>query len=62
MCAVWVVPFTQLSILNYLFNPRSDTERLQSLTEKQAQNIAENELYIKELEDREMMLTQNVSC
>ncbi|GFY84184.1 hypothetical protein Acr_03g0009580 [Actinidia rufa] len=38
----------------------SDTERLQSLTEKQAQNIAENELYIKELEDREMMLTQNV--
>ncbi|XP_057481061.1 uncharacterized protein At3g49055-like isoform X1 [Actinidia eriantha] len=39
---------------------RSDTERLQSLTEKQAQNIAENELYIKELEDREMMLTQNV--
>ena len=62
MCAVWVVSFTRLSILNYLFNPRSDTERLQSLTEKQAQNIAENELYIKELEDREMMLTQNVSC
>ncbi|XP_034711175.1 uncharacterized protein At3g49055 [Vitis riparia] len=39
---------------------RSDTERLQSLTEKQAQKIAENTLYIKELEDREMVLAQNV--
>lgn len=29
--------------------------------EKQAQKIAENTLYIKELEDRETMLTQNVS-
>ncbi|XP_058205949.1 uncharacterized protein At3g49055 isoform X2 [Rhododendron vialii] len=39
---------------------RSDTERLQTLMEKQAQKIAENTLYIKELEDRETMLTQNV--
>ncbi|PSR93459.1 hypothetical protein CEY00_Acc28073 [Actinidia chinensis var. chinensis] len=39
---------------------RSDTERLQSLTEKQAQNIAENALYVKGLENREMMLIQNV--
>ncbi|KAF8380226.1 hypothetical protein HHK36_027708 [Tetracentron sinense] len=39
---------------------RSDTERLQSLTEKQAQKIAENTLYIKELEERETMLAHNV--
>ncbi|KAF7149007.1 hypothetical protein RHSIM_Rhsim03G0188000 [Rhododendron simsii] len=39
---------------------RSDTERLQTLMEKQAQKIVENTLYIKELEDRETMLTQNV--
>ncbi|XAR53650.1 hypothetical protein NMG60_11022282 [Bertholletia excelsa] len=39
---------------------RSDTERLQTLTEKQAQKIAENTLYIKELEDREALLAQNV--
>ncbi|XVF50844.1 hypothetical protein PTKIN_Ptkin04bG0136500 [Pterospermum kingtungense] len=39
---------------------RSDTERLQSLTEKQAQKIEENTLYIKELEDRERVLAQNV--
>ncbi|KAL7003435.1 hypothetical protein U1Q18_004591 [Sarracenia purpurea var. burkii] len=39
---------------------RSNTERLQSLTEKQAQEIAENALYIKELEDRETMLVQNI--
>ncbi|XP_021892058.1 uncharacterized protein At3g49055 isoform X2 [Carica papaya] len=39
---------------------RSDTERLQSLTEKQAQKIEENTLYIKELEDRERVLTRNV--
>ncbi|KAG2709865.1 hypothetical protein I3843_05G236100 [Carya illinoinensis] len=39
---------------------RSDTERLQSLTEKQAQQIAENTLYIKELEDRERVLAQNI--
>ncbi|KAK6925834.1 hypothetical protein RJ641_007553 [Dillenia turbinata] len=39
---------------------RSDTERLQSLTEKQSQKIVENTLYIKELEDRETMLAQNV--
>ncbi|KAM7504773.1 hypothetical protein LguiB_003677 [Lonicera macranthoides] len=39
---------------------RSDTERLQSLTEKRDQKLAENTMYIKELEDREMMLAQNV--
>ncbi|XP_028806205.1 uncharacterized protein At3g49055 isoform X2 [Neltuma alba] len=39
---------------------RSDTERLQCLTEKQAKEIAENKLYIKELEDREGVLAQNV--
>ncbi|KAF3432966.1 hypothetical protein FNV43_RR24068 [Rhamnella rubrinervis] len=39
---------------------RSDTERLQNLAEKQAQDIAENMLYIKELEDRERILAQNV--
>lgn len=43
-----------------LFYARSDNERLQSLTEKQAQKIAENTLYIKELEDREMVLARNV--
>lgn len=47
-------------LLNYRLFARSDTERLQSLTEKQAQDIAENMLYIKELEDRERMLAQNV--
>ncbi|KAL6127142.1 hypothetical protein ACLB2K_075185 [Fragaria x ananassa] len=41
---------------------RSDTERLQSLTEKQTQQIAENMLYIKELEDRERILTENVEA
>ncbi|KAM7273327.1 hypothetical protein ACFE04_027991 [Oxalis oulophora] len=39
---------------------RSDNERLQSLTEKQAQTIEENKMYIKELEDRERVLVQNV--
>ncbi|KAF7821886.1 putative ATP-binding protein [Senna tora] len=39
---------------------RSDTERLQCLTDKQAKEIAENKLYIKELEDRERVLAQNV--
>ncbi|OMO68381.1 putative ATP binding protein [Corchorus capsularis] len=39
---------------------RSDNERLQSLTQKQAQMIEENTLYITELEDRERVLTQNV--
>ncbi|KAB2598647.1 hypothetical protein D8674_001567 [Pyrus ussuriensis x Pyrus communis] len=39
---------------------RSDTERLQSLVEKQAQQISENTQYIKELENRERVLTQNV--
>ena len=44
----------------YLVYARSDTERLQSLTEKQAQQITENTQYIKELEDRERVLVQNV--
>ncbi|XP_062086084.1 uncharacterized protein At3g49055-like [Humulus lupulus] len=39
--------------------PRSDTERLQSLTEKQAQIIEENRLYIKELEERERIVFKN---
>ncbi|XP_030506983.2 uncharacterized protein At3g49055 isoform X1 [Cannabis sativa] len=39
---------------------RSDTERLQSLTDKQAQTIEGNKLYIKKLEERERVLTQNV--
>ncbi|XP_021676787.2 uncharacterized protein At3g49055 isoform X2 [Hevea brasiliensis] len=39
---------------------RSDAERLQSLTEKQAQQIAENTLYMKELEERERVLAQNL--
>ncbi|KAJ7969928.1 putative ATP binding protein [Quillaja saponaria] len=39
---------------------RSDTERLQSLTDKQAKIIAENTIYIKELEDRERVLARNV--
>ncbi|XP_065869494.1 uncharacterized protein At3g49055 isoform X2 [Euphorbia lathyris] len=39
---------------------RSDNERLQSLTEKQARQIEESVLYIKELEDRERVLAQNV--
>ncbi|KAK3037188.1 hypothetical protein RJ639_030081 [Escallonia herrerae] len=39
---------------------RSDTERLQCLTEKQAQQLAENAMYIKGLEVRETMLAQNV--
>ncbi|XP_048326595.2 uncharacterized protein At3g49055-like [Ziziphus jujuba] len=39
---------------------RSNTEDLQSLTEKQAQDIAENMLHIRELEDREWVLAKNV--
>ncbi|KAK7279932.1 hypothetical protein RJT34_24993 [Clitoria ternatea] len=39
---------------------RSDTERLQCLTEKQAKEIVENKVYIKELEARERILAQNV--
>ncbi|KAG5230690.1 hypothetical protein OIU76_022708 [Salix suchowensis] len=39
---------------------RSDAERLQSLVQKQEKEIAENILYIKELEDRERMQDQNV--
>lgn len=36
-------------------------EFLQNLSDKQSQKLAENMKYIKELEDREMMLTQKVS-
>ncbi|KAH7538048.1 hypothetical protein FEM48_Zijuj03G0157900 [Ziziphus jujuba var. spinosa] len=39
---------------------RSNTEDLQSLTEKQAQDIALNMLHFKELEDRERVLAKNV--
>ncbi|KAF9668373.1 hypothetical protein SADUNF_Sadunf15G0121900 [Salix dunnii] len=39
---------------------RSDAERLQSLVQKQDKEIAENILYIKELEDRERIQDQNV--
>ncbi|XP_050225332.1 uncharacterized protein At3g49055 [Mercurialis annua] len=39
---------------------RSDAQRLQSLTEKQAQQIADNKMYIKELEDKETVFVQNV--
>ncbi|KAK4796071.1 hypothetical protein SAY86_028397 [Trapa natans] len=39
---------------------RSDNERLESLTTKQAQQISENSLYIKELEERERLLAQNI--
>ncbi|KAJ8642894.1 hypothetical protein MRB53_004642 [Persea americana] len=39
---------------------RSDNERLHNLSEKQAHEIAENTLYIKDLEERESTLTQNV--
>ncbi|XP_068646619.1 uncharacterized protein At3g49055-like [Aristolochia californica] len=38
----------------------SENVRLQSLTEKQAHKIAENALYIRDLEEREIQLTQNV--
>ncbi|KAJ8448724.1 hypothetical protein Cgig2_010611 [Carnegiea gigantea] len=39
---------------------RSDAERLQCLAEKQAQQITEQVLYIKELEYQESLLSQNV--
>ncbi|KAJ6867818.1 hypothetical protein NC651_032990 [Populus alba x Populus x berolinensis] len=39
---------------------RSDAERLQSLVQKQDKEIAENTLYIKELENRERVQAQNV--
>nr|XP_009758979.1 PREDICTED: uncharacterized protein At3g49055-like [Nicotiana sylvestris]XP_016436352.1 PREDICTED: uncharacterized protein At3g49055-like [Nicotiana tabacum] len=35
---------------------------LQILSDKQSQKLAENMIYIKELEDREMMLTQKVEA
>ncbi|RZC72597.1 hypothetical protein C5167_048072 [Papaver somniferum] len=39
---------------------RSETERLQSLAEKKAHEIAELTLYIKDLEEKETTLSQNV--
>ncbi|MCD7465139.1 hypothetical protein HAX54_000683 [Datura stramonium] len=39
---------------------RSDTESLQHLSDEQSQKLAENMIYIKELEDKVMMLTQKV--
>ncbi|XP_020527260.1 uncharacterized protein At3g49055 isoform X1 [Amborella trichopoda] len=39
---------------------RADTERLQSLTENQAQKLVESALCIKDLEERETTLAQNV--
>ncbi|KAJ0098843.1 hypothetical protein Patl1_20148 [Pistacia atlantica] len=52
----------RLNVLHYMYDfvVESDNERLQSLTEKQAKTIEENMLYIKELEDRERVLAQNV--
>uniref|UniRef100_A0A7N1A049 Uncharacterized protein n=1 Tax=Kalanchoe fedtschenkoi TaxID=63787 RepID=A0A7N1A049_KALFE len=43
-----------------LDDARSDNERLQTLSEKRGQIIAENEVYIKNLEDREQMLSHNI--
>ncbi|KAJ4824959.1 hypothetical protein Tsubulata_014980 [Turnera subulata] len=43
-----------------LEDSRSDTERLQSLAMKQAQDIADNNLYIQELEARNTVLTEKV--
>ncbi|XP_021713550.1 uncharacterized protein At3g49055-like [Chenopodium quinoa] len=43
-----------------LEDSRFETERLQSLTEKQAQKITEQIIYIKELEERETLLSKNV--
>lgn len=39
---------------------RSETERLLRLAEQQSNRLAENMTYIKELEDRELIFTQNV--
>lgn len=53
--------YMRILLSNYCsFIVRSDNERLQSLTTKQAQEITENALYIKELEERERLLAQNV--
>ncbi|CDP05178.1 unnamed protein product [Coffea canephora] len=43
-----------------LDDSRSESERLQSLTEMQAHKMAEYVMYSKELEDRELILTQKV--
>lgn len=48
-------------MFNYLVTARSGMGSLQILSDKQSQKLAENMIYIKELEDREMMLTQKVS-
>lgn len=49
-----------LVVTNWFLHVRSDAERLQSLVQKQDKEIAENMLYIKELEDRERVQAQNV--
>ncbi|PHT87271.1 hypothetical protein T459_09377 [Capsicum annuum] len=52
------VEITQLQ--KSLEESRSDMESLQHLSDKQSQKLAENMIYIKELEDKKMMLTQKV--
>ncbi|KAK4734551.1 hypothetical protein R3W88_008812 [Solanum pinnatisectum] len=52
------VEITQLQ--RSLEESRSDMESLQHLSDKQSKNLAENSIYIKELEDTKMMLTQKV--
>lgn len=49
------------AIMHGCINARSDNERLQSLTKKQARQIEDHLMYIQELEDRERVLSQNVS-
>lgn len=41
--------------------PRSENERLQSLTDKQIKELADRDLHIKISEERENMLARNVS-
>ncbi|KAH0686815.1 hypothetical protein KY290_018000 [Solanum tuberosum] len=52
------VEITQLQ--RSLEESRSDMESLQHLSDKQSQKLAENMIYIKELEDKKMMLTEKV--
>lgn len=50
-----------IMVIYHCYFARSDTERLQSLTEKQAKQIEEDKLYIEVLEDREKLLAENVT-
>ncbi|XP_004234458.1 uncharacterized protein At3g49055 [Solanum lycopersicum] len=52
------VEITQLQ--KSLEESRSDMESLQHQSDKKSQKLAENMIYIKELEDKKMMLTQKV--